>query len=63
MQVKHSNAKWIFGLWGVLASIAGYAVAGAVFGILQWRALRRQIVQLGWSTLLLVASKFIGGDK
>lgn len=63
MQVKHVNARWIFGLWWALATIAGYAVAGAVFGILQWRTLRRQIIRLGWLALLFVASKFIGAGK
>jgi len=63
MQAKGANIRWSFGLWWALANIVGYAVAGAVFGLMQWRGLRRQIALACWWVLDYVVARAMDSGK
>ena len=47
-----AQLRWQLWLWWLLANIAGYPVAGALFGIWQWRGLRRDLARGLWWCLV-----------
>ena len=40
--------RWKIWLWWFIANVAGYPLAGALFGIMQWRGLRELLWRGAW---------------
>ena len=57
VQASPGTVAWIVWFWWMVANVCGCAVAGAIFGILQWRTLRRQILWSGWWLLGEIVDK------
>ena len=43
--------RWKIWLWWLVANIAGYPTAGALYGIWQWRGLRTGLARVAWWAL------------
>ena len=55
--------RWKIWLWWLVANIAGYPLAGALFGLWQWRGLRHLLARGVWWTAAGIVGLVVAAKK